>query len=91
MIANDTELSDVVSIVTPHLERLYRKAEETVALGRISGCELAFVHAIVAEQELRSTARVVDTNVLMTVLTYVDCGIRGGRIAAASGCHYRFF
>ncbi|MFM0700666.1 IclR family transcriptional regulator [Paraburkholderia sediminicola] len=50
--------TDVVSIVTPHLERLCREAEETVALGRISGRELAFVHAIVAEQELRIVPRV---------------------------------
>lgn len=50
--------TNVVAIVTPHLEQLCRDLNETIALGRVSGTELAFVHVAVAERELRVVPQV---------------------------------
>ncbi|WP_321952156.1 IclR family transcriptional regulator [Paraburkholderia bannensis] len=50
--------TDVVSIVTPHLEQLGKDVEETVTLSRMSGKDLAFIHVMVAEQVLRVMPRV---------------------------------
>ncbi len=50
--------TNVVAIMTPHLDQLCRELDETVALGRVSGTELAFVHVAVAERELRVVPQV---------------------------------
>ncbi|WP_420997633.1 IclR family transcriptional regulator [Cupriavidus sp. 30B13] len=50
--------TDVVAVVTPHLQALSEEVGETVVLTRISGQQLVFVHVIVAERELRVVPRV---------------------------------
>jgi DNA-binding IclR family transcriptional regulator len=50
--------TDVVTVVTPHLQSLSDSVGETVALTRMSGRELAFVHVVVSEQELRVVPRI---------------------------------
>ncbi|WP_235443044.1 IclR family transcriptional regulator [Caballeronia mineralivorans] len=50
--------TDVVAVAAPHLQLLSDDIGETVTLGRISGRELAFIHVVVAEQELRVVPRV---------------------------------
>lgn len=50
--------TDVVAVAAPHLQALSNSTGESVTLGRISGCELAFIHVVVAEQELRVVPRV---------------------------------
>jgi DNA-binding IclR family transcriptional regulator len=50
--------TDVVAVVTPHMQALCDEVAETVALTRMSGRELAFVHVVVSEQELRVVPRV---------------------------------
>lgn len=45
--------SDVIAIASPYLQQLCHETEETVALGRASGRQIANIHHIVAERELR--------------------------------------
>ncbi|QII37252.1 IclR family transcriptional regulator [Rouxiella badensis] len=45
--------TDVVAIASPYLQQLCNETEETVALGRASGRQIANIHYIVAERELR--------------------------------------
>ncbi|WP_144161264.1 IclR family transcriptional regulator [Paraburkholderia sp. BCC1885] len=50
--------TDVVAVAAPHLQSLSDDIGETVTLGRISSHELAFIHVVVAERELRVVSRV---------------------------------
>ncbi|PKH24487.1 transcriptional regulator [Enterobacterales bacterium CwR94] len=50
--------SEVVSIATPWLQRLADTTQETVSLSRASGLQLAIVHYIIAERELRVVPRI---------------------------------
>lgn len=50
--------TDVVAVVTPYLQQLCGEVEETVAVGRVSGSQLAFIHAAVAERQLRVVPQV---------------------------------
>ena len=45
--------TDVITIADPWLQALCQETEETVSLGRASGMQLAIVHHVVAERELR--------------------------------------
>lgn len=69
--------TDVVAVAAPHLQSLSDEIGETVALGRISGHELAFIHVVVAEQELRVVPRVGANLPLATTA--------GGRVLLALG------
>ena len=50
--------TDVVAVVHMHMRHLSEEIEETIALGRISGRQLAFIHAAVAERQLRVVPQV---------------------------------
>jgi len=45
--------TDVIAIASPYLQQLCHDTQETVALGRASGRQIANIHHIVAERELR--------------------------------------
>ncbi|ASW04344.1 MULTISPECIES: IclR family transcriptional regulator [Burkholderiaceae] len=53
--------TDVVAMVDSHLAELTKHLNETVALARGSGRELAMVHVLVAERDLRVVPRVGTT------------------------------
>lgn len=50
--------TDVVAIAQPWLQALCHATGETVSLGRASGLQLAIVHYVVAERELRVVPRI---------------------------------
>ncbi|PKE30409.1 IclR family transcriptional regulator [Rahnella sp. AA] len=50
--------TDVIAIASPFLRQLCDSTEETVSLGRASGRQIANIHSIVAERELRVVPRV---------------------------------
>jgi DNA-binding IclR family transcriptional regulator len=50
--------TDVIAIASPFLRQLCESTDETVSLGRASGRQIANIHSIVAERELRVVPRV---------------------------------
>ncbi|MFD3247448.1 IclR family transcriptional regulator [Rahnella aquatilis] len=50
--------TDVIAIASPFLRQLCDNTQETVSLGRASGRQIANIHSIVAERELRVVPRV---------------------------------